>query len=242
MPDQLSRRAFLGLGGSAGLALATVLALPGRAHAADEPLVRVECPILTYHEVGNRATFARQIRGYLDRGYQPISLGQLRRLLAGEDLDVGGKPFLITFDDGLRSAKDNALPFLIDWQLPAVFAVMPDWRGDRVHRYMTNDDLKWLVNDYGYEVISHTLHHANLVRERTRNYGSWQAQIVESRARLEEIVGNGYQCDGFCFPFGAYDAPTLNLVGQHYTLALSTRPGSIQRSDESLLLRRTSMS
>src|SRR5262245_45520846 len=101
MPDQLSRRAFLGLGGSTGLALATVLALPGRSHAADEPLVRVECPILTSPEVGSRATFGRQIRGYLERGYQPISLAELRRLLAGEDLGLGGKPFLITFDDGL---------------------------------------------------------------------------------------------------------------------------------------------
>jgi hypothetical protein len=188
------------------LALATVLALPSRTHAA-EPLVSAECPILTYHEVASRATFARQIRGYLERGYQPIGLGQLRRLLAGEDVGLWGKPFVITFDDGLASARDNALPFLLEWRLLAVFAVMPDWRGDRVHRYITNDDLRALVNDCGYEVISPTLHHANLVRERTRNFGSWQAQIVQSRARLEEIVGNGYQCERFCFPFGAYDGP-----------------------------------
>jgi peptidoglycan/xylan/chitin deacetylase (PgdA/CDA1 family) len=235
------RRDFLKLTGAVGFTLGTILHFPARA-AAQQAVVRVECPILTYHEVASRATFGRQIARYLDGGYQPISVAQLGRILGGEDVPLWGKPFVITFDDGLKSQKDNALPFLVERQVPAVFAVMADWQGDRRHSYMSNDDFRRLVGDYGLEVISHTFHHTNLVRERTRNLGSWQAQIVGSRYRLEEIVGNGYQVEAFCFPFGAYDGPTLDLVGQHYGLALSTRAGTTQRSDELLTLRRTSMS
>ncbi len=235
----LSRRALLG---RAGLLVAGhLLAVRRPARAQEPPAVSLDCPILMYHEVWDRARFARQIGGYLDRGYQPISLAQLARLL-DDDVPLWGQPFLITFDDGLRSARDNALPFLADRQVPAVFAVMPDWRGDHVHTYMTNDDFQRLVHDYGMEVISHTFHHPNLVRERTRNPGSWQAQIVESRYRLEAIVGGDYTVEGFAYPFGAYDAPTVDLVAQHYRVALSTRPGTRQRSEERYILRRTSMS
>jgi peptidoglycan/xylan/chitin deacetylase (PgdA/CDA1 family) len=236
----LSRRALLS---RAGLLLgASLFGFPHPTRAQESSVVKLDCPILTYHEVWDRNRFARLVGGYLDRGYQPVSLQQLARLLDGEDVPLWGQPFLITFDDGLRSARDQALPFLVQRQIPAVFAVMPDWRGDRVHSYMANDDFKRIVHDYGMEVISHTFHHPNLVRERARNQGSWQAQVVDSRYRLEEIVGDDYQVEGFCFPFGAYDAPTLDLVAKHYRVALSTRPGTVQRSDERLALRRTSMS
>ncbi len=238
------RRRFLRLAGGAGVGIGVTMAWPRPSTASAQAMaaVQVECPILTYHEVRSAAGFARQITGYLERGFQPVSLGTLRQLLAGEAVALSGRPFLITFDDGLRSPWLHAVPFLREWQVPAVFAVMPDWRGDRVHSYMTSDELRALVHDYGLEVISHTLNHANLVRERARNHGGWQAEIVESRARLEAIVGDGYVVEGFCYPFGAYDRPTVELVGQHYAVALSTRRGTAQRADEGLVLRRTAVS
>lgn len=241
MSDLVSRRALLRGAGAAGLALSAAALTGGRALAQERPSVRLDCPILTYHEVPSRTTFARQITGYLERGYQPITLRQLYALLLGEDVPLGGKPFVITLDDGLRSQKENALPFLAEWQLPAAFAAMPNWRGDGVHRYMSDDDLRMLVQDYGLEVISHTLDHAQLVRLRTRNFGSWQAEIVNSKLRLKEIVGDDYDVPGFCYPFGAFDAATIALVSQYYPLALSTRPGTVQRTEELYQLRRTSM-
>jgi peptidoglycan/xylan/chitin deacetylase (PgdA/CDA1 family) len=217
------------------------LALGPRTARAQDAAVRLDCPILTFHEVASQARFTQRIAPYLQDGYQPISLDQLYRLLTGEDVPLWGKPFVISLDDSLRSQRTNALPVLRDWQVPAVFSVMPDWRGDHVHSYMSNDDFAMLVNDYGMEVISHTLNHANLPRERVRNNGDWQAEIVDSKRRLEEIVGGGYTVQGFCYPFGAYDAPTLDLVGQHYRIALTTQPGTVQTTAELLTLHRTSM-
>jgi peptidoglycan/xylan/chitin deacetylase (PgdA/CDA1 family) len=238
--ERLNRRRFLQEAGAAGLAVSG-LALSGGTARAQAPSRRVECPILTYHEVPNRARFAQQVAQRLQSGYQPISLDQLYRLLSGEEVPLWGRPFLLTFDDGLRSQRTNALPVLLDWQVPAVFAVMPDWRGDRVHAYMTNDDFRVLVQDHGMEVISHTLNHATVTRERLRNPGGWQAEIVESKRRLEEIVGDDYTVQGFCYPNGAYDAPTLDLVRQHYAIALTTRPGIVQTTADLLTLRRTSI-
>src|SRR5262249_61399997 len=113
-------------------------------------------------------------------------------LWAGRAVPWGAKPSGLPADAGLRSRKDTALPFLVGRQAPAVFAVMADWQGDRRHSYMSNDDFRRLVGDYGLEAISHTFHHTNLVRERTRNLGSWQAQIVGARDRLEGSGGRGY--------------------------------------------------
>src|SRR5262249_30529366 len=178
------RRDFLKLTGAVGFSLGTILHFPARA-AAQQAVVRVECPILTYQEVASRATFGRQVARYLDGGYQPISVAQLSRILGGEDVPLWGKPFVIPFDDGLKRQQEHPLPFRGERQVPAVFAVMADWKGDRRHSYMSNDDFRRLVGDYGLEVISHTFHHTSLVRERTRTLGSWQAQIVGSRSRLE---------------------------------------------------------
>ena len=113
MMSPLDRRAFLRWAGRAGLlTTASLFAFPRPTRAQDAVPVAVDCPILTYHETWDRARFARQIQGYLERGYQPVSLEQLTRLLRGEEAPLWGKPFLITFDDALRSARDNALPFL----------------------------------------------------------------------------------------------------------------------------------
>jgi hypothetical protein len=143
-----NRRRFLQGAGAAGLAVGA-LALGADTARAQAPSRRVECPILTYHEVPNRARFGQQLAQRLQNGYQPISLDQIYRLLMGEDVPLWGRPFVITFDDGLRSQRTNALPVLLDWQVPAVFAVMPDWRGDRVHAYMTNE---WFMPLWGTTV------------------------------------------------------------------------------------------
>jgi peptidoglycan/xylan/chitin deacetylase (PgdA/CDA1 family) len=238
-PSWSRRRFFLGAG-AVGLA-ATGLASSEGIARAQTAAVRLECPILTFHEVPNRARLAGPLAQYLQDGYQPISLDQLYRLLSGEDVALWGRPFLLTFDDGLRSQRTNALPVLRDWQAPGVFAMMPDWPGDHVHAYMTNDDARMLVQEYGMEVISHTLNHVSLPRERVRNFGGWEAEIVSSKRRLEEIVGGDYTVQAICYPNGAYDGPTLDLVGQYYSLGLTTQPGTLQTTAGMLTLHRTSM-
>lgn len=194
------------------------------------------CPIYYYHEV-NIPSLTSFVVGLLQNGWHPIKLGQLYSALQTGEISwpQEKQPFILSFDDGLLSQKNNAVPFLADWMIPAVFCVMPDWQGDGRHRYMGNSDFQELIS-LGMEVISHTFHHPHLPRLRPENWGSWAAEIVESKKRLEDIIGTSV--DFFCYLMGAYDRPTVELVAENYAAALSTRNGSSQYDSELFILRR----
>lgn len=198
----------------------------------------VDCPIFYFHEIPNSRVFGTFVYNLLIQGWQPIKLAQLTDCLVSGYQTWSGQPFILSFDDGRLSQKEYALPYLLNNQIPAVFAVMPNWGGDGVQRFMTNQDLREL-SDLGMEVISHTFHHPHLPRLRAINQGAWAAEIVQSRQALEDITGNPIQA--FCYPYGAYDQATVELVAQYYQVALSTRPGSMQKIDYLFLLKRTAV-
>lgn len=174
----------------------------------------------------------------MDKGGHPIALSGLSKFLqTGEICWPDGKqPFVLTFDDGYLSQRNNAFPFLLDWSIPAAFCVMPGWTGDGTsHRYVSDSNVREF-SEAGMEVISHTVNHANLVNLRLRNPGAWAAEIVESKTRLQDITGKDVIF--FSYPFGAYDSPTRNLVAENYSGALSTRSGYDHTSSDMFVLRR----
>lgn len=231
-PRPLSRRQFLL--GIAGALTALVFSPKGEVLASGAD---IDCPIYFYHEVPAGPTFPRFVIDLLNRGGHPISPSTLAQALTtGERLWPEGKlPFVLTFDDGLLSQFQNAVPFLAQWSIPAAFAVMPGFPGDGRHRYLAETDMRSLA-DLGFEMMSHTIDHANLVNLRRTNPGAWAAEIVESRKRLEDITGRSVEF--FCYPFGAYDRDTTNLVASNYRGALTTRKGRIHSESELYLLRR----
>lgn len=232
MLQRLTRRKFLyGVG-----ALLLTFRLPSTAAAAPTASL-LDCPIFYFHEVSNYRTFAQFVISLLLRKRHPVSLSALVAFMeTGQpQWPEDTSPFVLSFDDGLLSQKLNALPFLWDWKVPGVFAVMPRWGGDGRHRYMRDEDFRELA-DLGMEVISHTFNHASLPSLRRRNLGAWQAEIVQSKQALEEITGR--PVDFFCYPSGAYDRETVELVARHYKAALATRRGTLHSSDELYLLRR----
>lgn len=224
---EYSRREFLGMLGRIVTAL-----IPSQERQ------QVDCPIFYFHEIPNSRVFSTFVYNLLIRGWQPIKLAQLTNYLTDGQQSWSGQPFILSFDDGRLSQKEQALPYLLDNRVPAVFAVMPDWTGDGVQRFMTNRDLREL-SDLGMEVISHTFHHPHLPRLRAINRGAWAAEIVQSQQALEDITGNPVRA--FCYPYGAYDQATVELVAQHYQAALSTRPGSLQRLNDLFFLKRTAV-
>lgn len=200
------------------------------------------CPIYTYHEVVNANSFAAFVISLLNSGNYPIKLSDVYNYFqTGEKSWPEDKaPFVLTFDDRLLSQKENALPFLMEWKLPADFCVMaPGWPGSGRNRYMTDSDLQMLP-EQGYELVSHSVYHPNLPTLEGRDPGGWAAEIVESKSRLQDLTGQ--KIDFFCYPMGAYNRDTLDLVGQNYLAALSTRGGSLQSAEELLYLRRFSKS
>ena len=84
-------------------------------------------PVLLYHGIADRSTFANQADAYYAvepadfakqmallhyAGYRAITLEQFRRFHAGEPVELPDHPILITFDDGRADAPRNADPVL----------------------------------------------------------------------------------------------------------------------------------
>lgn len=190
--------------------------------------------MLYYHEVPGQAGLAAQLAAFSRAGYGPVPMGRLVEALEGRAEPPPGC-LVLTFDDGLASQLRSALPVLERFGISATFFVMPDFR-DGVHRYMSLDDIRAL-RDAGQEIGSHTLNHASLPALRRLNFGAFQAEIVQSKALLEEALGQ--KVDLLAYPNGAWDYATAEEVRRAgYRAAASTIAGGWQRPQDVYWLRR----
>lgn len=75
------------------------------------------------------------------------------------------------------------------------------------HRPMTTEELCQLEAGGLVEVGAHTVHHPLL---HTQSVEMQQAEIVQSKAQLEKVLGHPVQ--SFAYPFGVYQKKTIALV------------------------------
>ncbi|MFO1187519.1 MAG: polysaccharide deacetylase family protein [Alphaproteobacteria bacterium] len=144
--------------------------------SADSQRVSIVC----YHRVNEEMkdgvtvppeTFDRQV-ALIRRHYQVISLADL---IAGRADRTSPRPIVaITFDDGYRDNYDEAAPILHRHDVPATFFVCTGLIGAKcgfqhdIRQYgralptMTWDQLREMRA--GFEIGSHTVHHANLAK------------------------------------------------------------------------------
>jgi peptidoglycan/xylan/chitin deacetylase (PgdA/CDA1 family) len=194
----------------------------------------MRCPMLYYHEVPGQAGLAAQLQAFARAGYSPVPMGRLVDALEGRAEPPPGC-LVLTFDDGLASQIRNALPVLERFGVSATFFVMPDFR-DGVHRYMSLEDIR-AMRDAGQEIGSHTLNHASLPALMRSNFGAFQAEIIQSKAILEEALGQ--KVDLLAYPNGAWDRATAEEVrAAGYRAAASTIAGTWQRPQDAYWLRR----
>jgi peptidoglycan/xylan/chitin deacetylase (PgdA/CDA1 family) len=164
------------------------------------------CVVLYYHAIAarHRTLFSRQMDMLL-RLATPITANSAQFPQPGERFAV------ITFDDGLESVIENALPELEVRQIPSTVFVVPESLGQvpiwmdtfpdskNVPRVMSREQLL-TINPNLVSVGSHSLTHPNLTRvgveEATR-------QISDSRTVLCEMLGR--EVSLFSFPYGAFN-------------------------------------
>ncbi|MFQ5613024.1 MAG: putative glycoside hydrolase [Anaerolineae bacterium] len=196
--------------------------------------------VLEYHLIGQPEgrwqrtpdNFRADLERLLAEGYYPVNL----RDLARGDLSAvpaGKRPVVLTFDDssmgqfrilpdgtldpdsavGILTAFHQAHP--ADWPLRATFFVLqevdvperalfgqPEWAQQK---------LQMLV-DWGMEVGSHTISHANLAESSPEEI---RRQIAVSQLNLEKLLP-GYEVVSLAVPFGLYPADESLLVGGTY--------------------------
>lgn len=206
-----------------------------------EPRV-INCPTYTFHEVLNQRDFAAFVDDLIRKNFEPITPTQLLSYIKTGTKSWTKQPTMITFDDGYLSVLKNAVPVLLEKKVKAAFAVMPNWKGDGdpKHVYMQNKDIQELAR-LGFEIMSHTLNHANLAALRQKNEGAWAAEIVDSQKVLKQLTGQ--PINFFVYPFGRegheVDQKTIDLVSKHYQGAFTTTQGKMQTSQSLYTLKRT---
>jgi biofilm PGA synthesis lipoprotein PgaB len=202
----------------------------------------VDVPVLVYHDIRDvpgvdeyvvTGQMFREQMGFLKRqGYQPISLRHYAEAAAGKS-SLPEKPVLLSFDDGLVSFRDIAMPVLAGYGFPAVLSVVTGWIDGRQvpseyrNRLLSWEQLQSVSRSPLVEILSHTddLHRgipanpqgnltpASITRRYDPVSGLYEteaafrsrirADLVHSVKRLRAELGKGPT--GIAWPYGFYD-------------------------------------
>ena len=216
-------------------------------------------PILMYHYLSDPprgadryrldlsvspALFEQHLAYLRDEGYQSISLEQLLRHLAlGEALPE--RPIIITFDDGYTDNYTNAFPLLEKYGFAGTFFVVTEL-AERASAGMTEPDGTAYADDYmtweqmremqaaGMDIQCHARVHEDLT-DIDDDRLIWQVlgcrEMIESQLRQRPRF--------VAYPSGIYDQRVAQFFASDgYWGGITTRQGSVQRSDDLFELQR----
>jgi peptidoglycan/xylan/chitin deacetylase (PgdA/CDA1 family) len=201
---------------------------------------RIGLTILTFHALDDTRTvlsfspalFERLVRLLRAGGHAVMPLADAAAALHGGGT-LPARPLVITFDDGYRSVYEAAFPVLCEHSLPAtVFLAVGDAEGGprrgsrdpgaRLPSMEGRPMLSWgeirEMRQGGISFGAHTLTHPDLTRLPP---SSIEREMVTSKAVLEESLGEPVA--GFAYPFGRFDARSLQLARRHFACAVSDR-------------------
>jgi len=204
-------------------------------------------PILLYHHIGEappRKTpsrsnyvrpenFARQMRLLKRLGFQGLSLREAIPYIYGKK---NGKVAAITFDDGMMSVYEYAMPVLDELGFTATNFFVSDqiggqniWDGPQARRAPCmglEEMLDWVAQ--GHEAGSHTLDHVHLTQVSPDEAGR---QIFLSKHNLEKMLGQPVV--SFAYPYGDENSPMRDLVCEAgYRFAVTTQRGRAKPDDD----------
>lgn len=190
------------------------------------------------------AVSLRQFRDQLDflvgEGYATPTMGEL----VATSHKWTGRTAVITFDDGYLdnlAACDELEKrgMKASWFIVAgAIGREPHWPADGrpAGRLLNAAELR-AMQGRGFEIGSHTVNHARLP---ALDDATLQQELVESRQRLEEALGN--RVGSFAYPYGAWDERCARAAAAAgYAAACTTRTGWALRDNDPYRLRRLSV-
>jgi peptidoglycan/xylan/chitin deacetylase (PgdA/CDA1 family) len=214
-------------------------------------------PILAYHDVTpdphpsfrrysvTTHEFERQMRWLAEEGFTALDMDALRESRRGGQ-ELPSRAVVITFDDGLLTCAEHAVPVLSDCGLTAVFYLVADLVGT-TSRWMREDpgadlplfgwDMARELLARGFQIGAHTASHPRLT---TVGDDRCRAELGHARERLEEELGAPVR--HLAYPFGDWDPRVRELAGAAgYETACSTRRGLSRADDDLLALHRVTV-
>ena len=200
---------------------------------------QVEVPILVYHHVRefsqndseNDRTFIvpkadlEELFKYLrDNNFTSISFKNLADYFSG-DFIMPPKPVIISFDDGLISQYENALPLLKQYNLTATFFIFTNPVG-KSKNYMDWENIMEL-DSLGMEIGSHGHYHLFFDRISDQEL---EKEIFGSKKIIEENLGK--KIYALAYPFGNYNEDIITLVKEAgFVIGRGITNGVIHKSD-----------
>lgn len=191
-------------------------------------------PVLLYHYVEvvtderdtlrksmsvNPVTFENQLIALKVAGYHFIKPSELAQAAIGES-ELPKKPIIITFDDGYRDFYTEVYPVLKRQNVPAINYIVADFIGKNVN-YMTEAQIREIVDEGLVGIGSHTLEHPNLTLLPPEKA---KTEIIESKVRLEKRFG--VKIEDFAYPGGYDNEAVRKLVKEAgYLTAMATQLG-----------------
>jgi peptidoglycan/xylan/chitin deacetylase (PgdA/CDA1 family) len=176
--------------------------------------------------------FSEQMRALAAAGYHAVTQDQLwANWQEGTPLP-GGKPIVLSFDNGYQSQYTQALPVLrgLGWvgveniQLTG----LPPSQGG-----LSRTQVRGLVAA-GWELDTQGISHADLT---TLDAAALRAQVAGARGTIQREYG--VPVNWFCYPSGQYDATVLAAVkAAGYRGSTTVVPGWAQSSEDSYRLPR----
>lgn len=194
-------------------------------------------PVLMYHSIGDepdndavisKERFAEQMAFLYKQHYNPLTLDELTGYIK-DSQPLPAKPVVITFDDGYRDTYEVAMPILKQYGFRSIVFIPVGEVGTN----LTWEQLKEMKTS-GMQVGSHSYLHRELAKLS-------QAEQAAEVAKSKEILDRNLNQDTrwFCYPYGSYDAATLQLLrDKGMTVAVTTNPGWAKAGDNPLLLNR----
>jgi peptidoglycan/xylan/chitin deacetylase (PgdA/CDA1 family) len=175
-------------------------------------------PVLMYHVIAappNGAPFpglyvqpqefAAQMQALKAAGWHAVTLDQLQAYWTKGAKLPGGRPVVITFDNGYHSQYTEALPVLrrLGWVADEniQLAGLPPSQGG-----LTTDEVRAMV-DAGWELDTQGISHADLI---TLDAAQLKYQIDTARKTIRRRYG--VPVNWFCYPSGHYDTTVINAV------------------------------
>lgn len=184
--------------------------------------------VLMYHRVSvdkkrrpdyawsiTQAQLSRHLELLQRWGYTCISFEDHSLSLKG-DLMLPKKPVILTFDDGYEEVYKFAMPVLKEFGVRATIFVLGD-RSKKTNLWdspsettgvsLLDDSMIRDMHRSGFEIGSHSLTHANLMK--LSGDDAWK-EIALSKTALEHVIGA--PVISFAYPFGATNPELKRMV------------------------------
>ena len=189
-------------------------------------------PILTYHNISyekgsffvSPENFAKQMEYINKKGYEVITLDELVVSIKNKK-QLKRNKVVITFDDGYKDNFTYAYPILKKFSFPATIFLVTNFIGKEFKgdgkEFLSWNEVMAMSKD-GIFFGGHTKTHFDL------------GEVSDEKFTFEEIAGSkkaieektGMQVDYFCYPSGAFNEKTKELVVQAgYKGACTTNRG-----------------